>query len=83
MPNIEVKVVHQAPGLPYSASYAEWREHIERAGGTGCGQCQDALRTGMLGMPFSDSPSLCDTGADIDIRMHQAIVFQKQSSELN
>jgi hypothetical protein len=74
----EVRVVNELPGLPYSAAYASWNEHVEQ-----CGHCARVLQSAAFDWFDRTSTTLCETGEAYDAALRGAIETQRKSAESN
>jgi hypothetical protein len=78
MNDIEVGIVYEAPGLPYSADYRTWSDHVD-----GCAHCVQAIKDQTFSFEPRDPSRLCDLGRELDSKLAASMVFQRETSRLN
>lgn len=74
---VEVRVIERMPGLPYSASYARWEEHVDA-----CERCQKAIELSVTTDMLVPAP-LCETGQTLDLELKVAVSEQRAASRFN
>lgn len=77
-PGIEVELIHEMTGLPYSGSYTAWNAHVP-----GCTECRMAMASAALRGDLPSPDTLCPVGRMLDVDLRSAIEGQHDSARLN
>jgi hypothetical protein len=75
---LQIEVVNEMPGLPYSEPYGAWADHIDV-----CELCHAVLAAHILAGRVHPSELLCPAGRDLDTTLNEAMERQHQAAVLN
>jgi hypothetical protein len=75
---IQIEMINEMPGLPYSKPYRAWSDHINV-----CEHCHGVLKAHVLAGLLHNSEMLCPAGRELDTVLSAATDAQHEASLLN